>query len=99
MILTVHSNIGYLNKKNVRSRLGDHWFMSGDIEFSPNSSAILNIAQVIKQVMTSAAEAGLSRIYINTHKAVYIQKSSTRWATQNRKHHCKWTTPPQREYK
>ena len=48
--------------------------MSENKQFPPNNGAILNIAQVIKQVMTSAAEAELGGIYINAREAVYIRK-------------------------
>ncbi len=73
MILAGHSNASYLNKKNARSRIGGHWFMSEDKNFPPNNGTILNIAQLIKKVMTNRAEAELGGIYINTREAVYIQ--------------------------
>ena len=48
--------------------------MSKNKEFPLNSGAILNIAQIIKKVMTSVAGAELGGIYINACKAVHIQK-------------------------
>jgi hypothetical protein len=37
---------------------------------SPNNKAVLNVAQVIKAVMSSAAEAKLGALYINPKHAV-----------------------------
>ena len=44
--------------------------MSSDTTNPPNNGAILNIAQLIKAVMSSAAEAKLGALYINACKAV-----------------------------
>ncbi len=57
MILAVHSNAGYINKPKSLSRAGGHFYLSSDEKFPPNNGAILNIAQIIKAVMSSAAEA------------------------------------------
>ena len=47
--------------------------MSNDTPFPPNNGAVLNIAQIIKAVMTSAAEAELGALYINAREAVPMQ--------------------------
>ena len=73
MILAVHSDAGYLNEPHVRSRAGGHFFLSNDEKYPPNNGAILNISQVIKAVMSSAAEAELGALYINAKEAVYIR--------------------------
>ena len=44
--------------------------MSGKSQFPPNNEAVLNIAQITKAVMTSAAEVELGALYINVKKAV-----------------------------
>ncbi len=44
--------------------------MSSDTKDPANNGAVLNIAQLIKAVMSSAAEAELGALYINAHKAV-----------------------------
>jgi hypothetical protein len=64
MILAVHSNASYLSKPKVRSRAGDHFFLSSDTKLLANNGAILNIAHIIKNVMSSATEAELSALYI-----------------------------------
>jgi hypothetical protein len=44
--------------------------MSSDTKDPANNSAVLNIAQLIKAVMSSAAEAKLGALYIDARKAV-----------------------------
>ncbi len=70
MVLVVHSDASYLSKPKARSRAGRHFFLSSDTENPTNNGAVLNIAQLIKAVMSSAAEAKLGTLYINARKAV-----------------------------
>eukprot|EP00804_Cyclotella_cryptica_P017742 CCRYP_001167-RA/>CCRYP_001167-RA protein AED:0.39 eAED:0.39 QI:0/0/0/1/0/0/5/0/585 len=70
MILAVHSDAGYLNEENARSRAGGHHFLSEDVPLPPNNGAIHNVAEIIKAVMSSAAEAEAGALYINARKAV-----------------------------
>ena len=44
--------------------------MSNDSTNPPNNGAVLTIAQIIKNVMSSAAEAELSALFINCREAV-----------------------------
>ena len=46
--------------------------MSNNEPIPPNNGAILNIAQNIRAVMSSAVEAELGALYINAREAVYI---------------------------
>lgn len=46
--------------------------------YSPNNGAILNIAQIIKAVMSSAAKAELGALFINAKEAVYIRQMLTK---------------------
>ena len=49
--------------------------MSNDAEHPQNNGAVLNIAQIIKAVMSSAAESELGALYINAREAVlYIRQ-------------------------
>lgn len=48
--------------------------MSEDIRYHMNNGAVLNIAEIIKNVMSSAAEAELGAQFINARKAVEIRK-------------------------
>jgi hypothetical protein len=71
MILVVHSNAGYCNKKKRRSQAGGHVSLSNKDEFPPNNSAIFTNATIIKAAMASAAKAKLGALYLNAKEAVY----------------------------
>ena len=73
MILAVHSDAGYLNEPKAKSRAGGHFFLSNNTDIPPNNGAILNIAHIIKHVMSSATEAELAALYISAREAVYIR--------------------------
>jgi hypothetical protein len=77
MILAVHSDAGYKNEMEAKSRAGGHFYLSYDDIHPPNNGAILNIAQIIKAVMSSAAEAELGALFINAKEAVYIRNMLT----------------------
>ncbi len=66
MILAIHSDASYLSEPKAKSQAGSHMFMAGDDKIPINNGAILNISQVIKSVMSSAAEAELTALFINT---------------------------------
>ena len=74
MVLAVHSDASYLSEPRARSRAGAHFFLSSDTVHPPNNGAILTIAQIIKNVMSSAAEAELGALYIAAREAVYIRQ-------------------------
>ena len=73
MKLTVHSDASYLSEPKPRSRAGGHFFLSRETSISGNKGAVLNIAQIIKHVMSSATEAELAALYIMAREAVYIR--------------------------
>ena len=56
MVLDVHNDAGYYNKPGARSRAGG-LFPSKHEKIPPNNGSILNVAQIIKAVISSAAEA------------------------------------------
>ncbi len=72
MVLAVHSNASYLSKPKAHSRAGGHFFLSSNTTVPPNNGAVLNIAHIIKNIMSLATKAELAGIYIMAHKAVYI---------------------------
>ena len=74
MVLAVHSDASYHSEPRARSRAGGHFFLSSDTVHPPNNGAILTIAQIIKNVMSSAAEAELGALYIMAREAVYIRQ-------------------------
>ena len=73
MILAAHSDASYLSEPQARSRAGGHFFLSSNAEIPPNNGAVLNIAHIIKHVMSSATEAELGALYIMAREAVYIR--------------------------
>ena len=72
MILATHSDAGYLKVTNTRSRAGGHFFLINNNVHPGKNGAILTIAQIIKNVMSSAAKAELGALYIVAREAVYI---------------------------
>ena len=73
MKLAAHSDASYLSEPKARSRAGGHFFLSNGADIPPNNGAVLNIAHVIKHVMSSATEAELAALYIMAREAVYIR--------------------------
>ena len=77
MIIFFHSNASYLSKPKARSRAGGHFFMSSNVTNPHNNGAVLKISQLIKAVMSLAAEAELSALYINAREAVPLRQLLT----------------------
>ena len=73
MKLAAHSDASYLSKPKSRSRAGRYFFLSSHSTIPHNNGAVLNIAHIIKHVVSSATEAELTALYIMTREAVYIQ--------------------------
>jgi hypothetical protein len=73
MILAIHSNASYLSEPKAQSRAGGHMFMAGDDELPINNGAVLNISQIIKSVMSLAAEAELGALFINAKTAISMR--------------------------
>jgi hypothetical protein len=73
MRLTIHSNTLYLSEPKARSRAGGHIFMAGMEDILINTGAVLNVLQIIRAVMSSAAEAKLGALFINAKTAVSMQ--------------------------
>jgi hypothetical protein len=75
MILGIHSDASYLSEPKARSRAGGHFFLSDGTDEAPNNGAILNISQISKAVMSSAAEAELGALFINAKTAVLMRQT------------------------
>ena len=75
MILAAHSDAGFHNESKGRSRSGAHIFLSEDDPIPRWNGPILSIAQVIKFVMTSSAEAEISALYITAQKLVPMRQT------------------------
>jgi hypothetical protein len=73
MRLVIHSNALYLSGPKACSRAGSHMFMAGTEDILINSGAVLSISQIIRAVMSLAAEAKLGALLINAKTVVSIQ--------------------------
>ena len=60
MVLSAHSDAAYLKVSKTRSRSGAHIMMSEDVPVPKYNRPVLTIAQIIKYVISSAAEAELA---------------------------------------
>ena len=78
MILVVHFDAGYCNKKKSRSRAGGHFSLSDNVGNPPNNGTILTIATNIKAATSSAAEAELGALYLNAREALYLRQILTK---------------------
>jgi hypothetical protein len=64
MVLCAHSNAGFLNETNSRSRAGAHIFLSENKPFLCFNGAFLSIAQIIKFVMAPATKFELAALFV-----------------------------------
>ena len=74
MVLAGHSDASYLSETRARSRAGGHFFMSENETFPAPNGAVLTVAQIIKAVMSSAAEAEIAALYINAREAIPMRQ-------------------------
>ena len=72
MTLASHSNACYLNEPEAHIWSDGHFLLSNNTTFPPNNGAILTIAKIIKNVMSSAAEAEPGALYKAIREAAYI---------------------------
>jgi hypothetical protein len=77
MILKIHSDASYLSEAKARSRAGGHFYL-GD-KASPHADkpngAILNRSTILRNVMSSAAEAECGALYENATEAVPLRNT------------------------
>ncbi len=73
MRLKIHSNASYLSEPKARSRARGHMFMADNEDIPINNGAVLNILQIIRAMMSLAAEAKLGALFINAKMAVSMQ--------------------------
>jgi len=75
MVLAIHSDASYLSEPNARSQAGGHMFMAGKENIPRNNGVVFNISQIIKAVMSSAAEVELGALFINAKMAVSMRQT------------------------
>ena len=77
MILAAHSDAGFNNESKGRSRAGAHIFVSENVPEPKWNGSVLTIAQIIKFVMSSAAEAELEALYVTAKELFPIRLTLT----------------------
>ena len=70
MVLAIHSNASYLTEPRARSRAGGYFYMADEDDEQSKGCRVHNVAQIIKHVMTSAADAEIRALYINSLQAI-----------------------------
>jgi hypothetical protein len=75
MILNIHSDVGYLNEPEARSRAGGHFFMSSTPinGVQQNNGSILTLSTILRMVVASAAEAEIGALFLNAKEGVNIR--------------------------
>ena len=69
--MAVHSDAGYLNNLEVRSRVGGYCFLSSNAKLPSNNDAILKIAQIINKVSLQQLRLSLEQS-TSLYKRQYI---------------------------
>jgi hypothetical protein len=75
MILHIHIDASYLSESEAKSRAGGFFYM-GNTSKNDNkltNGAILIISKVLKHVMSSAAEAEIGAVFINTKEGAVLR--------------------------
>ncbi len=68
--ICAHSDAGFLNETNSRSRAGAHIFLPENEPFLQFNGAILSIAQIIKFIMASAAKSELATLFVTAREMI-----------------------------
>ncbi len=79
MRLAIHSNALYLSEPRACCRASGHIFMAGTEDIPINNGGVLDILQIVRAVMSSAAEAKLGALFINIKTMVLMH--SRKWDT------------------
>ena len=75
MILAAHSDVGFHNESKGRSQAGARIFLSEDNLIPRWNGPVLSVAQIIKFVFTSAAEAQLGSLFITAQRMVPLRQN------------------------
>ena len=73
MILAAHTDAVFINESISRSRAGAHIFLSENEPKPKLNGPVLTIAQIIKTVMASAADAELAALVITVKKMIRLR--------------------------
>ena len=75
IVLSAHSNAAYLNISKYISRLGAHIMLSEDIPIPSYNGPVITSAQIIKCLISSAAEAEFAGLYIYAKEMVPLRQA------------------------
>jgi hypothetical protein len=75
MILHIHSDASYLPENEAKSRSGGFFYMGNTNNDAKNDTngSILIVSKVLKQVMSSAAEAEIGAVFINAKEGAVFR--------------------------
>jgi hypothetical protein len=75
MILHIHSDASYLSENEAKSRAGGFFYMGSNNKTDKNltNGEILIISKVLKHVMSSAAEAEIGAVFINSKEGAFLR--------------------------
>jgi hypothetical protein len=74
MILNIHSDAGYLNEPEARSRSGGHFFMSSKPRNGEqqHNGSLLTLSTILRMVVASAVKAEIGALFLNTKEGINI---------------------------
>ena len=75
MILKIHSDASYLSEPEAKSRAGGYFYLGNKDDSMQNNGAIHILAKIIKNVVSSVAEAEIAAIFMNAKEAVPIRQT------------------------
>ena len=74
MILRVESDASYLTEPNAKSRAGGHHYLGRKCDNQPwCNGPLLSLSKVLRNVMSSAAEAEIGALFINAREATVLR--------------------------
>ena len=85
MILAAHSDASFANETKSRSRAGAHIFFSENDSIPRWNGPLLTISQIMKYVVSSAAEAEMTALFLTAKEMVPLQNTLTEMG---------WKQPP-----
>ena len=77
MVLAAHSDAGVANKTKSRSRAGAHIFLSENDSIPRWNGPVLTIIQIMKYVVSSAAEAEMTALFLTSKEMVPLRNTLT----------------------
>ena len=75
MILKIHSDASYLSESESRSRSGGIFFLGNDSNLPQNNGAIHIHSGILKNIVSSAAEAEVAALFHNAQEACAIRQT------------------------